>query len=115
MLLWEAEAVAVPHPAVETLYYAPEAVLMDTRSGIVYRLNPSASIVWMFLDGVTPVRRLVLELSEAVDRHPGDLDADVQAVLSDFENKGLLAGPPEASGGPLRLPELEVIRRPADP
>ena len=40
-----------PHPAVETAYLAPEVVLWDGRHHQVHHLNPSASAVWLCIDG----------------------------------------------------------------
>ena len=40
-----------PRPEIETAFVAGEAVLLDVTNGAVYALNPSASAVWVLMDG----------------------------------------------------------------
>jgi hypothetical protein len=80
-----------PHPAVETAFLAQESVLYDERTGMAYRLNPSASAVWMLIDGQTTVDRLVTEISEIVGAPVDNLRPDVDAVLDQFGAQGLLS------------------------
>ena len=57
-----------PHDAIDTVFLEPEVVLFDGRDASVVRLNPSASAVWLLLDGATPPAAIATELAD--DRRP---------------------------------------------
>lgn len=78
------------HPALETAYLAPEAVLYDDRSGQVLHLNGSAAAIWMTLDGELTVDGVVAELAAIFEVAPEAIRADVDAALADFARLGLL-------------------------
>ena len=63
-----------PHEAIDTVFLEPEVVLFDGRDASVVRLNPSASAVWLLLDGATSPAVIAAELAEIVG-----LPADVLA------------------------------------
>ena len=85
------------------------------------RLNPSASAVWLLLDGATTPAVIADELAEIVGLPADALASDVEAAVADFAAQGLLAGtaraadeddvaaPVDGDGGPFVLP------RPPDP
>jgi len=113
-----------PHPSIETAYLDAEAVLFDERTGSVHQLNPSASAVWMLLDGELSPDQLARELSELFGA-PGDVvRADVDTALVDFAGRGLLVGsdPPPAAA-PAHdhdhhgrgAVQPDVLARPPDP
>ena len=116
-----------PHEAVDTVFLDPEVVLFDGRDASVVRLNPSASAVWLLLDGATPPRAIAAELAEIVGLPTDVLADDVDAAVAEFAAQGLLAGTsrltdeedvPEVEdlGGPYVLldhPTLEATRRAA--
>src|SRR5262245_19628120 len=60
------EVVARPDPDLETAFVGGEAVLLNVETGAVYSLNPSASAVWLLLDGVASVQAIADELREFV-------------------------------------------------
>ena len=60
------EAPPRPRPEIETAFVGGEAVLLNVDTGAVYALNPSASVVWLLLDGVPTDAALADELSEIV-------------------------------------------------
>jgi hypothetical protein len=93
-----------PHPAVETAYLAPEAVLYDERTARVYRLNPSASAVWMLLDGTGDVEAISAEIGEIFDVPVATVRGDVAAAIEQFAAQGLLRTgdePSAAGSGPM--------------
>ena len=79
------------HPSVETAVFETEVVVYDDRSGMVHHLNPSASAIWLLLDGRS-VAAVVDTLSQAtgVPRH--DMRRDVMQVLSQLRDSDLLTG-----------------------
>jgi hypothetical protein len=84
-----------PHPAVETAYLAPEAVLYDDRTGTVVHLNGSAAAIWMLMDGTLDLDGLVAELAEAFETEADRLRPDVESGLASFAAQGLIVeGPP---------------------
>ncbi len=80
----------VPHPAVETAYLAAEAVLYDQRTGRVYRLNPSASAVWMLLDGTADTEAIAADISEIFEVPVDQVTSDVATAVEQFAAQGLL-------------------------
>jgi len=87
-----------PHPAVETAFLAPEAVLFDTRHHQVHHLNPSASAVWLCIDGELTPDQIATELSEIFEVPREVIRPDVDDAISEFVRLGLLDGG-EALGG----------------
>jgi len=79
-----------PHPAVETAYLPPEAVLYDERTGKVFRLNPSASAVWVLLGESGDVDAIAAEISEIFEVPVGEVRADVAVAIEQFAAQGLL-------------------------
>jgi PqqD family protein of HPr-rel-A system len=81
-----------PHHSVETAFLPPEAVLFDDRHGEIHHLNPSASAVWVLLDGELSIDEVTAELSD-IFSVPGDqMRGDVIAAVEDFRTRGLLDG-----------------------
>src|SRR5437016_3721124 len=54
------------HPSVETAVFETEVVIYDDRSGMVHHLNPSASSIWLLLDG-----RPLAAVIDALTQSPG--------------------------------------------
>lgn len=86
-----------PHPAVETAFLAPEAVLWDGRHRRIHHLNPSASAVWLCVDGTLTADQIATELSEIFQTPQDVLRPDVDGALAEFVRLGLLSGG-ESSG-----------------
>ena len=87
-------------------------MLLNVESGAVYALNPSASLVWLLLDGVLPTPAVADELSEIIQLPADELLADVEAAIADFAEQGLLDQPPTGAATQ-RLPSYLVP--PPDP
>lgn len=85
-----APAAPVAHPAVETAYLAPDAVLYDERTGLVYRLNPAASAVWMLMDGTADAEAIARDVSEIFAVAVEQVRPDVVAAIEQFVAQGLL-------------------------
>ena len=98
------EVVARPDPDLETAFVGGEAVLLNVETGAVYALNPSASAVWLLLDGVASVRAIADELSEFVPLPDDALRADVAAAIADFSDRGLLDDRPKSAATTRRPP-----------
>ncbi len=110
---------AAPHEAIETVFLEPEAVLYDDRTKSVVRLNPSATAVWLLLDGATAPADIAAELAEIVGLPVDVLLPDVEAAIAEFDTQHLLAGDgddvPDAT-----VPHSDdqyplVLARPPDP
>jgi hypothetical protein len=80
------------HPAVETAFLAPEAVLWDGRHHQVHHLNPSASAVWLCIDGELTADQIAAELSEIFETPLEVIRPDVDSALAEFLRLGLLDG-----------------------
>jgi PqqD family protein of HPr-rel-A system len=59
-----------------------ETVVLDRRLGKVHQLNRTASYVWQHCDGSTEVREIVASLARSYGVEPGDVEADVAAVMA---------------------------------
>ena len=86
-----------PHPAVETAFLKPEAVLYDGRSAAVIHLNASAAAVWMLLDGTLGLDKLVHELSAIFAVEVDAIFEDVESALAGFAAEGLLVERPSSA------------------
>ena len=73
-------------------------MLLDVTNGAVYALNPSASAVWVLMDGRSSTTDIVSDLSDIVGVPADVLAADVELALADFAWQGLLA--PESTTDP---------------
>jgi len=89
-----------PRPEIETAFVGGEAVLLNVETGSVYALNPSASLVWLLLDGVLQTPAVAAELSEIIQVPADELLPDVEAAVAGFAEQRLLDQPP-ASATPL--------------
>lgn len=102
-------------PAVLTRVLDGEAVLFDSRTGTVTHLNPSASAVWMLLDGTQPLPGVVSELAGIFDAPLEVILPDVAAAVADFGARGLLMTNDRATEEPRpRAPEDPGGLQPAD-
>lgn len=59
-----------------------ETVVLDRRLGKVHQLNRTASYVWQHCDGRTDLREIVASLARSYGVEPGDVEADVAAVIA---------------------------------
>lgn len=66
-----------------------EVVVYDERSGTVHHLNPSASSIWLLLDG-RPVAAVIDRLSDATGLTRDDMRRDVVRAIAELRNAGLL-------------------------
>lgn len=78
------------HPAVETAVFETEVVVYDDRSGMVHHLNPSASAIWLLLDG-RPLAAVIDTLSTTTGVPRDDLRPDVVRAITAFHDADLLA------------------------
>jgi PqqD family protein of HPr-rel-A system len=78
------------HPAVETAVFETEVVVYDDRSGIVHHLNPSASAIWLLLDG-RPLAAVIDRLQKTAGLPRDDLRPDVVRAITAFRDADLLA------------------------
>lgn len=126
------EGVLTPHPAVETAFLSPEAVLWDSRHERVLHFNRSASAVWLCVDGELTADQIAMELSEIFEVPIDVIRPDVDKALADFVELGLLAGDvderkastgssdaaddgTEASSPAQRPTDGRILARPPDP
>jgi len=79
------------HPAVETAVFEPEVVIYDDRSGMVHHLNPSASSIWLLLDG-RPLAAVIDALTQSTGMARDDLRRDVLQAVVELRDAGLLTG-----------------------
>ncbi|GLZ28221.1 hypothetical protein Lesp02_04110 [Lentzea sp. NBRC 105346] len=67
------------------------SMLFDRRKGVMYELNETASAVVDLLDaGTDTLERVVTALAEQFDAAPEEISGDVQRMLADFTDGGLV-------------------------
>lgn len=69
-----------------------EAVIYDERSGELHHLNPTATLIFGFLDGTATVRELATDVAEAFGVPAGDVETEIRALIRRFRKLGLLNG-----------------------
>lgn len=69
-----------------------EAVIYDEISGDLHRLNPTASIVFSFLDGSATPEELAGDLAGAYDRPVAEITAQVRELVDQLAASHLLVG-----------------------
>jgi hypothetical protein len=74
----------------ETAFLAPEAVVWDSRRHQVHHLNPSASAVWLCIDGDQTADQITTELSEIFETPQEVIRPDVDDALAEFARLGLI-------------------------
>lgn len=79
------------HPSVETAVFETEVVVYDERSGMVHHLNPSASAIWLLLDG-RPVAAVIDTLSQTTGVPRDDIRRDVARAIAELRDADLLTG-----------------------
>lgn len=79
-----------------------EAVVYHEEHDSVHTLNATATIVWQWLDGATPLGQVINELAAAFDAAPTAIERDVVELVGELARQGLLEG-------------LPATDRPADP
>ena len=109
-----------PHPAVETAFLPPEVVLWDGRLHQVHHFNPSASAVWLCIDGELTAGQIAAELSDIFEMPEEVIRPDVDEAIVEFVRLGLLNGDVASAGSedPARDrshgKDMAVLARPPD-
>ena len=104
-----------PHPAVETAFLAPEVVLWDSRRHRVHHFNPSASAVWLCIDGQLTADQIATELSEIFETPREVIRPDVDDAIAEFVRLGLLAGEGESENDVVHHNHDDQIRADGHP
>lgn len=76
--------------AVESVFLAPEVVVWDSYRQRPHHFNPSASAVWMCLDGELTPEEIAAELGEVFQTPPDAILADVHDAIEQFAGLHLL-------------------------
>lgn len=67
-----------------------EMVLLDSRSGTYYGLDPIGLRVWQLIAAGTPMGILVETMLGEFDVTREALEADIEALIADLERRGLV-------------------------
>ena len=89
--------------SVVTRDLAGEKVIIPVRGrvgdlGSIYTLNAIGSDVWNLLDGHRPVHEILKQLQNEYEVDPDVLSADVERLLSEMEQEGLITSELVAGG-----------------
>lgn len=67
-----------------------EAIIFDTESGGLHHLNPTATLVFTLCDGMSTMREISDELSEAFGLPNEEIEPQVRGVVRRFRKADLL-------------------------
>lgn len=85
-----------PSPRVETAWFddhtGVSAVVYDESRSMVHRFNDTAAVVWSMVDGESTIEQISTELAHAFGAPIAVVQSDVDALIAQFREKGLLAG-----------------------
>ena len=73
----------------ELILVADEAVIYETDTGGIHKLDPVATVVCHLLDGHSTVEEVVDTLVETFDEERATIASDVTALVSGLVDKGL--------------------------
>jgi hypothetical protein len=68
-----------------------EITLYDEATDHVRLLNPSGSVIWELCDGARTVRDIIGDVAAVYEIPPGEVEADVIRMLSEFADNSLIA------------------------
>jgi hypothetical protein len=68
-----------------------EVVLLNIKRGLYFSLNSVGSYIWQLLDKPTSVTDIIAQVRSTYDAPEEEVEADVLALLRDFEQEGLIA------------------------
>jgi hypothetical protein len=67
-----------------------EVIVYDPTSEAFHLLNSGALLVWSMCDGATEANQMVNEICDLSGLAPAEVGADVERILSEFDDKNLL-------------------------
>lgn len=92
-----------PRASVVSRLIGQEMVLVDSQSGKVHVLNPTAALVWQCFDGESSAEEIVADLAEGFGVQVEAVREDVLTMIASLASSGLLEGVEEQ--------ELELATR----
>ena len=82
--------VPIPHSSVAGVELDGEVVLYHEGANTVHVLNPTATIVWLCLDGSADLNEICEDLAAVFELDEERVRADVIAAVREFGRQGLL-------------------------
>jgi PqqD family protein of HPr-rel-A system len=67
-----------------------EIVVYDQSNGRLHALNPTASVVFKFLDGTATMKELADDIAAAYSAPPGEVEAQIRKLVRQFRKDALL-------------------------
>jgi hypothetical protein len=68
-----------------------EVILLDTASGVYFRLNDSGAAAWDLIEQGRDLPGIVTELASRFGQPESVIQADISALLQDLESRGLVS------------------------
>jgi hypothetical protein len=88
-------------PGVATVEAGNESMVIDDQADRPHLLNPTAALLWGFMDGVGSLADFSADLTDVLGADPRRIRADVVALVRDLGRRGLLDGvEPDPVGNP---------------
>lgn len=87
---WNRDPRVQIHPSLLFCEIGSEAVLLDTRAGIYFGLNEVGCRLWQLLQREPHLLRVLEALQREYDVAPGQLRTDLERVVLDLEEHGLV-------------------------
>lgn len=67
-----------------------EVILLDTASGVYFRLNDSGAAAWELMEQGRDIPAIVAELSSRFGQPEAVIEADISALIHNLESRGLV-------------------------
>ncbi|MGI9320275.1 MAG: PqqD family peptide modification chaperone [Thiogranum sp.] len=87
-----------------------ELLLFSQRARAMFRLNPSAALIWFCCEEGLDRQAIIAELRQMFKLPAAQAEKDVDAVLTEWETRGLLAQDTETLPPPEERDELPSLR-----
>jgi hypothetical protein len=73
-----------------------EVVIVNVENGNYYSLRDTGAEVWTLLESGAGGREIVTELGRRYQTHSGEIDGDVECLLMELQQEGILSPQPAA-------------------
>ena len=87
----------ISHEHIAVAELDDELVLLDTQSGVYFGLDAVGARIWRLLDSGTHQSEIVSELEKEFNVAAEQLRSDVEELVRDLTNAGLISGVVETS------------------
>lgn len=79
-----------PNPDVRFTNNADGAVLLNLKTGVVFKMNPIGAQIWTLIEQRLPLDQILLTLAGTYNVPSAQIEEDARKFLHQLKNKGLI-------------------------